>query len=511
MAGIGFELRKILSRDSYTATLRAYLYAGLISSGPWVLSIVSVMLIGVLSLGVVVPDVLVRQFLITVTYLMALSLIFTGGLQLFFTRFISDRLFERKHEAILPNLVGVLLLVTLAAGLLSAILLATLFDEPFAYRLLVMANFVVLCNLWLVIIFLSGMKAYKRILLVMFIGYALMVACAYLLRFMQMDGLLLALLIGHASLLFVFLYDILREYPARRMVAFDFLDRRQVFVSLLLTGLCYNLGIWIDKFIFWFNPSTSDLVIGPLRASILYDLPIFLAYLSIIPGMAVFLVRIETDFAEWYERVYEAIRGGETLQHIGLLKEQMILAIRQGLLEICKVQGLAVVLLFLLAPQLLGWLGISRYYLPLFYIDLIGVSIQVVFMALLNVFFYLDKRRIVLRTLRAVRDRQRRPDLRQPAARAELLRLRLHPVAAGLRAGRAVPPDHRAGRPGVRDLHAQSLRGFAGGRVFQKGPIHPVESAPFFASSMRFCSFCISTRRCVPKVRIGRSPLSIQA
>ena len=41
-------------------------------------------------------------------------------------------------------------------------MLATLFDEPFAYRLLVMANFVALCNQWLVIIFLSGMKAYKR-------------------------------------------------------------------------------------------------------------------------------------------------------------------------------------------------------------------------------------------------------------------------------------------------------------------------------------------------------------
>lgn len=34
MAGIGFELRKILSRDSYTATLRAYLYAGLIEPVP---------------------------------------------------------------------------------------------------------------------------------------------------------------------------------------------------------------------------------------------------------------------------------------------------------------------------------------------------------------------------------------------------------------------------------------------------------------------------------------------
>ena len=59
MAGIGFELRKILSKDSYTSTMRAYLYAGLISSGPWVLSIISVMLIGVLSLGAVLPETLI--------------------------------------------------------------------------------------------------------------------------------------------------------------------------------------------------------------------------------------------------------------------------------------------------------------------------------------------------------------------------------------------------------------------------------------------------------------------
>ncbi|MCP1478753.1 Uncharacterized membrane protein [Pseudomonas sp. NFPP07] len=396
MAGIGFELRKILSRDSYTATLHAYVYAGLISSGPWVLSILSVMLVGVISLGLVVPEVVIRQFLITVTYLMATSLILTGGLQLFFTRFVSDRLFERKYEQILPNLVGMLLLVTLGSGVLGILLLITLFDQGLIYRLLTLANFVVLCNLWLVIIFLSGMKAYNRILLVMLVGYGLMVGSAFFLRHLGMEGLLLALLLGHSSLLFLFLYDILREYRAEKLVAFDFLDRRQVFVSLLLTGLCYNLGIWIDKFIFWFNPQTSSQVIGPMRASILYDLPIFLAYLAIIPGMAVFLVRIETDFAEWYERLFRAVRDGETLQHIGSLKAEMTFSIRQGLLEICKVQGLTVVLLFLFGPRILEWLGMSSYYLPLFYIDLIGVSIQVVFMAILNVFFYLDKRMIVL-------------------------------------------------------------------------------------------------------------------
>lgn len=396
MAGIGFELRRILARDTYTSTLQAYLYAGVISSGPWVLSIISVMLVGVLSTTALLPELMVRQFLITVTYLMASTLILTGGLQLFFTRFVSDRLFEKRYADILPNLLGILLLVTLGSGVLGIVLLATLFDQPLMYRLLVLANFVVLCNLWLVIIFLSGMKAYHRILLVMVIGYSLLLVSAWLLQGLGITGLLLALLVGHSSLLFMFLYDILREYQGDRLIAFDFLDRRQIFISLFFTGLLYNLGVWVDKFIFWYSPGTSQAVIGPLRASMLYDLPIFLAYLAIIPGMAVFLVRIETDFAEWYERLFAAIRGGETLQHIGQLKNEMILSIRQGLLEICKVQGVTVVLLYLFAPSLLDWLGISSYYLPLFYIDLVGVSLQVVYMALLNVFFYLDKRAIVL-------------------------------------------------------------------------------------------------------------------
>ena len=396
MAGIGFELRKILARDSYSSTLRAYVYAGLLSAGPWVLSIISVMLIGIMSIGVVFPELLVRQFLVTTTYLFATSLITTGGLQVFFTRFVSDRLFEKKPEVILPNLLGIMLIATIFAGLLAFVLLWWLFDEPFLYRLLVLTNFVTLCNLWLVIIFLSGMKQYNRILLTMLGGYSLMVVSSFALRPWGLNGLLFALLLGHATLLFVFLFDILREYRADKLIAFDFLDRKQVFLSLLITGVCYNMGIWADKFIFWFNPMTSEQIIGPLRASMLYDLPIFLAYLSIIPGMAVFLVRIETDFAEWYERLFDAVREGQTLQHIQQLKSEMTIAIRQGLQEICKVQGITVVLLFLFAPKLLEWLGISHFYLPLFYIDLIGVSFQMLLMALLNVFFYLDKRAIVL-------------------------------------------------------------------------------------------------------------------
>ena len=51
-------------------------------------------------------------------------------------------------------------------------------------------------------------------------------------------------------------------------------------------------------------------MVGPLRSSLIYDLPIFLAYLAVIPGMAVFLLRIETDFAEAHGRFFDAVRGG---------------------------------------------------------------------------------------------------------------------------------------------------------------------------------------------------------
>ena len=64
-----------------------------------------------------------------------------------------------------------------------------------------------------------------------------------------------------------------------------------LFWSLVWVGFFYNFGLWLDKFMFWFYLPTSQPIIGPLRASLIYDIPVFLAYLSIIPGMAVFLVK----------------------------------------------------------------------------------------------------------------------------------------------------------------------------------------------------------------------------
>lgn len=396
MAGVGFELRRILRRDSYESLLRGYAYAGMISSGPWVLSILGVMSIGVLSVGRVAPSSLIVQFLVSVTYLIATSLIFTGALQLPFTRFVADRLFDREDAIVLPNLLGAVTLCTVVGGCLSSVAVTVLFDEPWIYRILMVGCFVTLSNLWLVVIFLAGIRAYRRILRAFAAGYAVTVGAALLLRPFGMPGLLTGFFIGQVLLLFLLFVLVLREYPGERLVAFDFLDRRKVFVSLAWTGFLFNAGIWADKLAFWFNPSTSQPVIGPLRASVVYDLPIFLAYLAIIPGMATFLVRIETDFAEYYDRFFTAVREGSTLERLFFLKDQMTYSVRQGVYEIFKVQGVTVILIFLWGERLLTAIGISTLYLPLFYVDLVAVSVQVLLLAILNVLFYLDERGVAL-------------------------------------------------------------------------------------------------------------------
>ena len=101
--------------ESFGGILRGYGYAGLISAGPWVVSILGVLITGKLCLDAGMPPMEVQQFAVSVTYLMAGSLILTGVLQLMFTRFVADRLFEKKDEVVVPSLLGALTITTLVS------------------------------------------------------------------------------------------------------------------------------------------------------------------------------------------------------------------------------------------------------------------------------------------------------------------------------------------------------------------------------------------------------------
>src|SRR3954471_8987056 len=102
MAGIGFGIRDLLRRDTFLGSFRAYAYAGVIGSGPWILSFLGILLIHLLGRRLGIPTRLITQFQTSVTYVIAFSLIGSGAVTLAFTRYASDRIYENRPDRLAP-------------------------------------------------------------------------------------------------------------------------------------------------------------------------------------------------------------------------------------------------------------------------------------------------------------------------------------------------------------------------------------------------------------------------
>ena len=95
MDGIGFKLRDSLTREDYSGLLRAYLFSGLIASGPWIISILAMAALAVL-LHTHISNEAMGAFSATVTLVYALGLILAGPVQLVIVRYAADRMNEYR-------------------------------------------------------------------------------------------------------------------------------------------------------------------------------------------------------------------------------------------------------------------------------------------------------------------------------------------------------------------------------------------------------------------------------
>ncbi len=394
MAGIGFELKKILSKNTISSTLRAYGYAALVTSGPYVISIITILIIGYIIPKLYIPEK-TKAFQVIVTYLIAFSLIITSPFQLTYTRYVADRLFDREDFRVLPVLNLVLLVVFFLSFVFSMILSVLFLKElGLIFSLLFTANLVIFSGIWIVNILLTSLKNYRYIVFSFFAGFSITFGLSMIfVKYLGLEGLMLALITGMFTL-FVLLYSyIARSYPSGQILDFDFFDKKRIFVSLIFTGLFYNLAIWIDKFLFWYHPDTGEQVLSIFRTSILYDIPIFFAYLAIIPGLAVFLLRVETDYMNYYERYYRAVLKGESLKKIFYYGEELGIQARNTLIDVLIIQLIADILIIIFIKPILDLFEISYKYAYLFYVDIIGTTLQLFVITILAFLFYFDRRR----------------------------------------------------------------------------------------------------------------------
>ncbi len=397
MAGIGFELKRILRDRKLTSVLRAFGYSAMLSSGPYFISILSIIFSGWLAYRFVEDKALVRQFQVSVTYLVAFSLVYAGFSQFVLSRYVSDRIFEKRFQAVLPNFMGALVLNMLSGFIICAVFVILAFKGTGTlYSILFLFTFTTLCGVWTINILLTSLKSYRYILYSFLAGYGTFLALSYLLAGYGLRGLMSSFLTGQAILMVMLSGHLIRSYRSEKIVDFDFTRSDRIYPSLILTGFLYNTGVWADKFVFWFNEATSESIIGPLRASVMYDIPVFLAYLTIAPGMASLFLKVEGEFAEVYDRYYKAVTEGATLDRLYSIGDEMVDSARTIILDVLRVQAIGTIFVFLFERLIFRFFGLSLLYIPLFNILSIGTFLQLMLMSILALAFYFDKRREAL-------------------------------------------------------------------------------------------------------------------
>lgn len=393
MAGIGFELRRLATRGHYTGLMQAYASAAIISAGPWIISILSLMLLSWMLHRYISADD-VQLFTSSITHVYAFALVLSGPIQLVLTRCTSDYLSAKNRDAIFPSFLGSLILTTAVSGIAGSVFFLRYVQAELVYQIAAVSLFVHVACIFVASTYLSALREYNRIVAAFFIGYGVgVVASCLLAERLGVAGAMLGFLVGHIVLFIMLASAVYVEFGRGKGSRFTWLKSFLRFPDLMLCGLFYNMGIWVDKFLFWWLSQSNVQINGALHAAPDYDLAIYLSLLSIAPGIAVFFLHVETTFAERYQAFYDAVQQGKPLSEIVAARHQIMHALHEGFYRLLKVQGLTTALLVVFADNLASWFGIGYIQTGIFRITLFGAMMLVVFLCLLTVLFYFDDRR----------------------------------------------------------------------------------------------------------------------
>jgi uncharacterized membrane protein len=184
--------------------------------------------------------------------------------------------------------------------------------------------------LWVANALLNGLKNYKHIFASFAISYSIAALAVISLSNLGLIWLMLSFYLSQTLLLFLILFRVARDYRSQKLLEFDFLRKDRLYKSLVLTGFFANLGLWIDKYVFWYSPITGSHVLGNMKASIIYDVPFTLALISIVPGFAVAFLKIELEFFDNYDAYYKAVRTWGRLDDLYRLANKMIESARSA-------------------------------------------------------------------------------------------------------------------------------------------------------------------------------------
>ncbi len=305
MAGIGFELNKLAKRDDLMGVVAAYLHSAFAIAGPWLFTVIALAFTTYLYGAESSNELL--NFRSVIVYNFSVSLVLSAPIYMIMTRYLADHIHVKDVTTTPTVLLESMILTNLFCLPIGILWYGFIFNMDIGLRLAAFANLFLIATVWLLAVYLTALKNFAAVTWSFLIGMVVAVLAAEYFG----DGIASRMVAGYCAGLTVIIFmltgRIFAEYPYRLTTEFALKPFWSKYWELAVGGLFYNAALWIDKWIMWFAPEASILETN-MRFYPDYDSAMFMAAMTILPALALFVFSVETNFFTWVKRTAAAIR-----------------------------------------------------------------------------------------------------------------------------------------------------------------------------------------------------------
>lgn len=354
MAGIGFELKKLFNKEGIISTVFAGIYATIVTVGPTLMVILCINLMYYLLPYVDIPWIEREILSSTILYVFIFSLIISSPLNIILSRYTADKIYLEEYDSILPAMdTGNLLLAGLTAltGIPFGIAMYFVGGFPLGYIVVSYLFYSGLVFTFYCMTFITLLKEYRKItysfLFSLAVGVLFSLAAVFWLNISVVYAIVDALAISFNLIAVLLMFRLRRNFRNHNKTNGEVLRYFKKYSMLFFASLFYTLGLYGHNFIFWFFSPYQVVVANVFISAPVYDVATYLAMLSNISILVIFVVNVETKFHTAYKTYCESIIGASG-KDILKAKKQMIEVLRKEFLYIIQIQMIINICIFVL-------------------------------------------------------------------------------------------------------------------------------------------------------------------
>ena len=344
-------------------------------------------------------------FTSSILYIFIFALLCTSPFNPVISRYITDKIFEERYDAILPCFYGGLFLNMTTCSIVGIpFYLYSYFigkiDPIFTFTCYV--AFLAVGMTFYCMLYLSITKDYSKISLFFLIGVVTMILVALLasriLHFSVTYAMLFSITCGFLTMAISECAYVQGYFHTTNEDYFGFMAYFKEHWQLAATNLLYTLGLYIHNFIFWTMPdhifvSKTYLCYPP------YDMATCVAMFTNISASVILITQIELHFHERYKAYSEAVIGGRLID-IEKSKNRMFSLLSHQLMDVVRNQFTISVLIYLLCVVFLPQYGFAGQVMEMY--PCLAAGYFVIFLlysCIIYLFYFNDKTGSLLTTL----------------------------------------------------------------------------------------------------------------